>query len=379
VRGARTARATTFKVPTSTTKNASSKPRQGRNQTARARLAHWLRRLLVICAFAYPVSLIATCLAFYYIGESWWVTAAALYAPRIFFAAPLPPLLLGLLLFRLQRLLWTQAAAALLTLFPLMGFVLPLPRTTPEGAPTLRLMSFNVNSAYAGKERLMAQIAAISPDILLVQEMPWPEELLEAVRAHYPHAEASTQFIIGSRYPILERTEPAKLPHEGRQRSPRFIRYVVQSPLGKLALYSVHPISPRGTLGVYGLRGVLHRVRTGEILTGDPEADVGRNASLRELQVSVAAGMAKLEKYPVVLAGDMNLPGLSSTLRKHLDEYADGFTDASWGFGYTFPQKYPFLRLDRVLTGPGLRFTEFQVGCPDLSDHFCVVASIQRR
>jgi hypothetical protein len=157
------------------------------------------------------------------------------------------------------------------------------------------------------------------------------------------------------------------------------MRYVVDTNLGKLALYSVHPISPRGAMGVYRLRGLFHHIRTGQILAGDPEANLMENAALRVQQVTAFAAMAKTERDPVVIAGDTNLPGLSATLQSQLSDYTDGFSSASWGFGYTFPSKRPFLRLDRVMTGPELGVADFQIGCPGVSDHRCVVAQLFRR
>jgi endonuclease/exonuclease/phosphatase family metal-dependent hydrolase len=113
---------------------------------------------------------------------------------------------------------------------------------------------------------------------------------------------------------------------------------------------------------------------------GEAETNLEQNASLRWLHVEAAARAARSERFPVLLAGDTNLPGLSAALHRHLSGYQDGFRQASWGFGYTFPRRYPFLRLDRVLASRELRFSEFQVGCPiDVSDHLCVVARLTRR
>jgi endonuclease/exonuclease/phosphatase family metal-dependent hydrolase len=37
------------------------------------------------------------------------------------------------------------------------------------------------------------------------------------------------------------------------------------------------------------------------------------------------------------------------------------------------------MRIDRILASPGLRFTNFDVGCRGASDHLCVVADLSRR
>jgi endonuclease/exonuclease/phosphatase (EEP) superfamily protein YafD len=346
---------------------------------AKARsIVRFSRRLVSLSAYAYPLVLLALCIVLVSIGERFWVTAGLLYVPRALFGAPLVVLVPALWLMGKKRLLWTQAVALLLVVFPLMGLVLPWPAARASG-PTLKLLSFNVDSAHAGAEQLLAVVDREQPDLALFQEAPWGGPLHEGLRARFPHVDSSTQFLLASRFPILERTDPQKIATDERLRSPRFMRYVVDSNLGKLAVYSLHPISPRGTLGIRRFRDMLHRLRSGALLEGDPEGDLEKNAQLRELQVSAAAELARHETYPVLMAGDTNLPDLSASLHRHLSGYADGFRAASWGFGYTYPAKRPFLRLDRVLAGPELGFSEFQVGCPGVSDHLCVSARLFRR
>jgi len=59
----------------------------------------------------------------------------------------------------------------------------------------------------------------------------------------------------------------------------------------------------------------------------------------------------------VLIAGDTNLPGLSWALATLLGDYHDAFDEAGRGFGYTYPAWHrSWLRIDRVLGGPRLRF-----------------------
>jgi vancomycin resistance protein VanJ len=339
----------------------------------------WLSRLLVLCAFAYPLVLLAITLALYCVGENWWVTAAALYAPRFLFAIPLPLLAAALWLGGLRRLLWTQAVAGSIALVPLLGFVLPWPHGKKSGAPTLRVLSFNVDSASGGVGRLVDKIFSNSPDVAVLQESPWGSGLTDALRARYPYVESSTQFVVASRFRIVRTNEPPHLPFYGRLRSPRYIRYEIETPLGPLAIYSVHPLSPRGVLHTHQLRAALHELRTGELFAGDPEADMRVNTGLRAFQIKTAADAAAREPIGTLIAGDTNLPSLSASFRESLARYSDGFRSASWGFGYTFPTKHPFLRLDRILANEKLAIVAFAVDCDGVSDHLCVVADVQAK
>ncbi len=350
---------------------------QSSGSKARSAIRRWSQRLVVVCAFVYPAALLSSCLAFYWLGEDWWVTAAGLYAPRIAFGIPLPFIVLALWLARRWRFWWTQLVSVFVLTVPLMGFSFPLPTAARSGEHSLRVLSFNVNSAYGGWRAVADKIFAETPDLVLLQECPWDQDLAEALRERFPHVQSSTQFIIASRYPITKTVDPERLPFFGRARSPRFMHYVVASPAGDIAVYSIHPISPRGVLHLHQFRAALHELRTGALFAGDPETDMRTNSALRSQQIAAVALAAEQESLPVLIAGDTNLPGLSAVLRKNLRSYTDGFRAASWGFGYTFPASHPFLRLDRILASEKLGFTSFHVACGGVSDHLCVVADIQ--
>jgi endonuclease/exonuclease/phosphatase family metal-dependent hydrolase len=325
-------------------------------------------------AYAYPLTLLVLSVAFVRIGEHHWLTAGALYVPRALWLLPLVVLTPALLLTSSKKLLWTQGAALLLGLFPLLGLVMPWPTPAARG-PTLRLLSYNVDTARAGSERLLEVVDRLSPDVVLFQESPANGPLLDGLRARYAHFDSTSQFLMASRYPILERTAPEPPPRDGLPHLQRHMRYVVATDFGPLAIYSVHPVSPRGTLGVERLLGATRLPHN----SSNPMADLAQNARLREAQIAEVASLARLERDPVVLAGDTNLPGLSAALHRHLGGYVDGFQAASWGFGYTFPARHPFLRLDRILAGSELGFERFAVGCPAASDHCWVWARLFRR
>ncbi len=336
-----------------------------------------LRRLVRGAAYAYPLSLLGVCSAFELVGERHWLTAGAMYAPRALFAAPIALLAPALWLTSQRSLLWTQLAALLITVFPLMGLVLPL-RSHAARGPTLRVLSYNVDTARAGADELLAVVDRLAPDLVLLQESPWGGPLHDGLRARFPYFDHSAQFVTASRYPILERNAPAA-PRDGRPYLQRFMRYLVDSNLGKLAVYSVHPVSPRGTVDVGRARRVLRGQTPGPDSDGNPESDLSENAAMREAQLAQATALAERERYPLLLAGDTNLPGASRALRVYLGRFADGFESAGAGFGYTFPARRPFLRLDRILTDHRLGFSSFSVGCPEASDHCWVSAEIFRR
>jgi len=251
-----------------------------------------------------------------------------------------------------------------------------------RNAPTLRVLSYNVNAAWGGAEAIIEEIDRYSPDVVVLQEISDAEPLSRLLRSRYPTVDASGQFLVATRYALSSVVEPERLPYYGRLRSPRFLKQMLDTPLGRIVLYNVHPISPREVLfALRGERGLRREIGSGRLFGGATAPNIEENVGLRALQVRTFAEAAAKETEPVIIAGDTNLPGLSPVLHRYLSQYEDGFAKAGGGLGYTFPTNKwrPWMRIDRILATDQLRFVRFDVGKSLASDHRCVVADLQRR
>jgi endonuclease/exonuclease/phosphatase (EEP) superfamily protein YafD len=340
------------------------------------------RRAAVAAAALYPIGLVAAIAALRIVGERRWVTTVALYLPRIGFALPLPVLLVALWATGARRAVWMLLGASVPLLLVLMGLVLPWPVRAAAGAPTIRVMSYNVDSEIGGVEPLVQEIDRFSPDVVFLEEHGSLDSMVTLLQARYATVRALGQFVVATRFPIASSYDPEKLSYSGRMRSSRWIEEVMDTPLGAVAFFVVHPVSPRQ--GFYALRGTRPKreILLGGGLPEEGEDAVAGNAGLRAAQVADVARAAKLEEatHPVVIAGDTNLPGLSWVLHRFLDGFQDGFSKAGWGFGYTFPvgKHRPWMRIDRIFASDALRFVRFEVGSSHASDHLSVVADLQR-
>jgi endonuclease/exonuclease/phosphatase (EEP) superfamily protein YafD len=345
-----------------------------------ARLTLWERGVLLVAGI-YPIALVLLTLGFAFVGEHWWVTGVALYAPRFAFGLPLPVLVALLLRKRLRRYLWTQAVAALALVCGVMGFVFPWPIWS-SGGKSIRVLAFNVDSGEGGEhyDEVMAEIERYSPDVVLLVEATFIDKVTPLLQERYPTVQTSSQFAIASKYPLVDFTTPPKVVADGVPHSPRYVRVVLGTALGPVTFYVVHPISPRESLArvrAAGKKGFLF----GRVFNSSNAQAFYGNSDLREVQVQTFGAQARDEPGPVVVAGDTNLPDLSLVLRQNLSHLDDGFSKAGWGFGYTFPTNKilpPWMRIDRILAGHGLRFVGFQVGTSKVSDHHCVVADLVR-
>jgi endonuclease/exonuclease/phosphatase (EEP) superfamily protein YafD len=337
-----------------------------------------VRQLARLIALAYPAGVLFFILLLRFGALRFWQPQLALYVPRAVFALPLLPLVLMLLVLRMPRMLWSQVVAAWLVLFPLMGFELPgWPRSPHDPAKVLRVLSYNGNFAYGGQENLAAQVRRFEPDVALFQQTYFSDKLVPALGPSYVFASTDGEFVIASRYPIRAKLSPPMLSHYGKMRSPRFMRYEVDTKLGPIAIYSVHPSSPLYQIAEARRGGFRRRITSGQIFSPAHIPSIEGDTWLRTLQISTVANMAKRETLPTVIAGDTNLPNLSPALHE-LADFDDGFAEVGSGFGYTFPRGREWMRIDRIFANDQLRFLDFKVGSSDASDHQCVFATLER-
>jgi vancomycin resistance protein VanJ len=324
-----------------------------------------LRATLIVLAIAYPVLVVAVWLGLAWIGEKWWPTTIGLYLPPMAFALPLPLLTLALAVWGPRWLLAGQAIAAAVVLFPLMGLKLGGGPAAASGQK-LRVLSYNVDYGFIDKAGVRAEIEAVDADVVLLQASD--HRILDELKGTFAsyHVQRVDQFTVASRFAVTE-----AVAGDG------FARFTLQTPLGVIDVFDMHPVSPRA--GLQTMRG--NGLRSGDALRAEGRDAVAENTARRREEVEAVAAAARAASHPVIIAGDTNLPHLSPLLREQLGGWQDGFGEVGRGFGYTFPANkwLPWMRIDRVMAGPELRFVRFEVGAGVGSDHHCVWAELVRR
>ena len=245
-------------------------------------------------------------------------------------------------------------------------------------------MTFNVDSTPLGSVELAAAIRAAAADIVCLQEAR--SEQSGALSKLLPGylVRGDGQFVVASKYPIVDVYLPPRIVHEGAHFDVPFVRYRIDAPGGLIDLYNIHPVSPHGSFDKLeqAARACFTSSRVaGSSATPTPAfRHLGDNAQLRELQVRAVADHAGAAPYPVIIVGDTNLPSLSRVLAQSFGAYQDGFVEAGRGFGYTFPahRSPPWLRLDRIMADRHFRFVSFSRLFVHLSTHYPVVADLER-
>ena len=102
-----------------------------------------------------------------------------------------------------------------------------------------------------------------------------------------------------------------------------------------------------------------------------------RQTSWRRREVRrVAEALSRLSEVPTLIGGDLNLPPDSPMREPLRRRYRSAFEEVGRGYGFTYPSRWPWIRIDDVLAGPGWTVTRCRVG-PDMgSDHRPVIAEV---
>lgn len=331
-----------------TARTTSSEPRRKGDSSYRSRWRRFLFWLIVI-----DLAAVMLFIAALWFGEQSRLTLMLLYLPRL-------PLLVGVatgaLLAPLTRrkvpaLLTIHVVLGLVVLFPVMGLAVATPRSTER---PIRLASYNVFFGKAGRSALIDEIVAIPADVVVLQAAF--ESLSARLRERLPERtiRQDGEFVLISRFPVRAVDVPPPLP-DGKPTM--FVKYVIETPGGTLRVYNVHPFSPR------------------HALFGDHET--GDDIAHREAQIGAAVDAARSDVPPFVIAGDTNLPALSAIARRHLSGLTDAFADVGFGFGYTFPSKRPWMRIDCVLGSDDVRFDDVSIAPRGASDHRALLVDLE--
>jgi len=264
--------------------------------------------------------------------------------------------LLGLLV--LSALLWVARRRAIAMGF--LGFagvnlltVLPLylpPSSNPHNAWPLRVMLLNVNTERGDPARVMNEMSAVDPDLVILEEIDknWTDKLAATTSA-YPYSVTRPRndnfgIALYSKHPIVK----SALVLNDEARIPSIVA-TVDTPSGYLQVIATHPLPPVGA-----------------------EQSRLRNHQLAQLPTHIKPDI------PTILIGDLNTTPWNYYFRRLLAE--SGLRDSAQGFGVqpTWPDLIWPLRLpiDHCLHSSDVIIQDRWIGAPVGSDHYPLLVDL---
>jgi endonuclease/exonuclease/phosphatase (EEP) superfamily protein YafD len=280
------------------------------------------------------------------------------FSPRWILLLPWTALVL-LAWWRSKRLATLAVAAAVGTAFGVAGFEVPTP-VGRSGPIALRLVTYNTDGSRVLADRIRGDLVLWDADVVLFQDCA--ATLADSLRAIVGGGlRVSNELCVVSRLPVGEFVPLNS--QRGDARRTRAVRLDVETPTGSITVVGVHFVSPRTALNAA-------RLRNFSLLRRSINQRTQTSQEVRE--------WSRTSRYPVVVAGDFNMPDGSAALRRDWGDLRNVFSERGWGFGHTMRIGLFAVRIDHVFTSRSLAPQSVQVLAGYPSEHQPVLVEIGR-
>lgn len=282
----------------------------------------------------------------------WWLDVLANF--RVQFLVSLFVMGGALLFSRYRRWGVGVLAVAGVNLALVAPLYLGSPGDSVPGAPTIRVMSFNLLSVNENYGEVADYIRAIQPDVVLLHESsrPW-ETAMESAGLGYEVTRArSDDLIFGTL--VMTRNSAGVLSYGFAEDDPRAVEITTQVDGWDMPviILSSHPLAPTDS----------------------------ERAALRDAQLAFAADWAQSRSGPYIVVGDFNATTWSWPFRNLLS--MGDLRNSQVGFGVQpsfAATSNPLFRvpIDHLVHSDQLRVRERWLGPPMGSDHFPLLVDLE--
>ena len=312
------------------------------------------------------------------VAERTAFSALGLYLPQHPFLLPTILLLIWALFQKKRGPILFNLATLLIFGALLLGNHVPWLRLAPANskATRARLMTWNVLASQGGVEKIAGEIKAQKPDIVCLQETlagrGVTSDRTPELIAQFPgwHAARAGDVTVLSRWPMQDARRYKNAIRIRRS----ILALTCQTPGGPLDVIVAH-ISTAARGARYGGRKPGSARRALETASLIHETAQTRLSQLPVIDEALAD--SRRSGRPYFLAGDFNNPPRGGFNRHIKAQLTDAFAQAGWGSGFTFPAKFPVMRIDYLWLGRGLRARRCFAVPTNASDHRAIVADVE--
>lgn len=324
-------------------------------QIDKARVGRWFGRFTTVLSGAHLLTLVALPLLFKLFQERFWLLILFRWAPPLCYLA-LWLTVAGIdLAVRRRNALPVALLSGLLTLGLYSGLCLPYPSTSKG---EFKVLTYNIRAGLGGPEAIGKALAAYQADVIALQETrpPHVEEPIDPYQPVMQQLPGYNSFRGGRKGELVLAT-PHKIVRTGE--------HTLNQWSGALEIVLEMP--NQQTLRVLNVHCVMGNPR------GLTPRGLEKSARARHEQARALVELIRKENLPTLLLGDFNSPPGSVLHQILLTEMQDSFQSEGLGFGWTYPEKHPLLRIDQIWYR-GLKPTKCRSSDPELSDHLLLWA-----
>lgn len=301
------------------------------------------------------------------VSEDWWVSAALSYLPRAPYLALSLAVVPAVMLRQWGRAVVNGLCGAVVA-GPVMGLCAPVGVSDSSGVKSaedsLLVLTCNIQNGDSDLPTLLAEIDALRPDVIALQETKRGGAALSAHFTDWQTVHVG-EFWVASRYPVrlIDQCDA-----EATRRTTAILCEIA-SPRETWLLCDVHLSTAR-----HGLTGL----RWHSLLSGAGVDDLKWRQWERRLESEETLRfVSRYSDRPLIVAGDFNTPTNSSLFGDVWNGWRSAFDVEGWGYGFTspcntrrlWPENTPWLRIDHILCDAGWRIHQAGIGTSAGSDH----------
>jgi hypothetical protein len=224
------------------------------------------------------------------------------------------------------------------------------------GSRMFRIVSLNC----AGRGQAAIEVAALRPDIVLIQESPGREPLVDVARECFG---AEGQVLSGVDASILARGTISPLPLPQSVNGHAVAARIRLRDGTEITVASLRLETPAVQIDLWSPETWREKTAT-------------RQRQRKQLETIARAVLASADSLPSIVAGDFNSPP-GDAIFQVLAPLHDAFAEAGRGWGNTILNAAPFLRIDQIWLSPELRAVDVYSQKTERSDHRMVVCDVQ--
>lgn len=249
----------------------------------------------------------------------------------------------------------------------------------------MRILFWNPSSVWGAD--LPKWMTSVPADLVVITNPNWDKPMsLIGKSIGRPWYLPVDRFVVFSRDPIL-RWGVGSLGLHGREQAPSATAPLGEAPgshidAGSALWFEIDARAPLGRTVIVWVLDLPSDERLGRWETAQAAAAAMRawpGPAISSDRAFAHHTQAVMTGFPApdLVIGDLNSPRGSASIGVLAPGMREAYSQAGAGYVATFPERFPVVHIDQILTGPGLRATDYRVIDPRMGRHLLQWARVE--